>query len=40
MKGRYGPYIKLGKKNIAIPKNFDADAITLAQAIEIIDKKL
>lgn len=40
MKGRYGPYIKLGKKNIAIPKNFDPDAITLEQAIEIIDKKL
>jgi DNA topoisomerase-1 len=38
-KGRYGPYLKLGKKNIAIPKNIDALTITLEEAIKLIKTK-
>jgi len=38
-KGRYGKYIKFGKKNVPIPKGDDADALTLEQAIVIINNK-
>ena len=40
LKGRYGPYIKYNKKNIAIPKTMDAEQITLAEAVELIKKKV
>lgn len=38
-KGRFGPYIKYGKLNIAIPKSISSDEITLEQAVELIGKK-
>jgi DNA topoisomerase-1 len=38
--GRYGPYIKYEKLNVAIPKNMKIDDITLEDAIELIDKKM
>lgn len=36
LNGRYGPYIKLGKKNYKIPKDQEPKEITLEQALEII----
>ena len=36
--GRYGPYIKFGKKNIKIPKGTEAIELTLEQCKEIIEK--
>jgi DNA topoisomerase-1 len=38
-KGRYGPYIKYGKLNIAIPKGTDGETITLEEAIVLVKKK-
>ena len=37
--GRYGDYIKFGKLNVAIPKNLNAESITLEDAILLIQKK-
>jgi len=39
MNGRYGPYIKYGKKNISLPKNVTPEEVTLEQAVELIEKK-
>ena len=39
MNGRYGPYIKWGKINATIPKDIKPADITLAIAIELVDKK-
>ncbi len=39
LSGRYGPYIKYGKKNISLPKNFDASSITMDEVLELIQKK-
>ena len=39
MTGRYGPYIKWGKINATIPKDIKPADITLAIAIELVDKK-
>jgi DNA topoisomerase-1 len=36
MEGRYGPYVTDGEINASIGKTADADALTLAQAIELI----
>lgn len=36
--GRYGPYLKCGKNNYALPKNLHNTEITLEQALQIIDK--
>ncbi len=38
-KGRYGPYIKYGKLNVALPKGTDTDALTLEEAGELVKKK-
>ncbi len=37
--GRYGPYVKYNKINATIPKNESIDALTLEQAIELVNKK-
>jgi DNA topoisomerase-1 len=37
--GRYGAYVNLGKVNATIPKSMNAESITLAEAIELIDEK-
>ncbi|MBK97538.1 MAG: DNA topoisomerase I [Balneola sp.] len=39
MNGRYGPYIKYGKKNIGLPKGKQPEDITIEQAIELINAK-
>ena len=36
--GRYGPYIKQGRKNFKIPKGLEAEELTLEQCQEIIEK--
>ena len=37
--GRYGPYVKHGKINATLPKDIAPDAVTLEQAIELIDAR-
>ena len=39
MSGRYGPYIKYGKKNIGLPKGIEPENYTLAEAVELIASK-
>lgn len=39
MDGRYGPYLKYGKKNVSLPKNVKPEEITLEQAVDIIAEK-
>lgn len=39
LEGRYGPYIKYGKKNISLPNSVEPDKLTLDEAVEIISKK-
>ena len=39
MDGRYGPYIKHGRKNISLPDAYEPDKITMEQATEIITEK-
>lgn len=39
-KGRFGPYIKLGDKNISMPRGTDPLSIGLEECIEIIEKSL
>ena len=36
--GQYGPYIKQGRKNFKIPKNVEAENLTLEDCLEIIEK--
>ena len=36
LNGRWGPYIKQGRKNYKIPKDKDPAALTLEECIEII----
>jgi DNA topoisomerase-1 len=37
--GFYGPYITDGKVNVSIPKAKEVESITLAESVELIDKK-
>ena len=37
--GRYGPYIKCGKANYALPKEFKEKEITLEDALKIMENK-
>jgi len=37
--GKYGPYVKMGKVNATLPRNMDAKAVTLEEALVIIAKK-
>ncbi len=39
MSGRYGPYIKCGKVNATLPKEITPEAVTLEQAVELINAK-
>jgi DNA topoisomerase-1 len=39
-KGRFGPYVRHGKTFASLPKGMEMDAVTLQQAIELIDAKL
>ncbi len=38
LKGRWGPYISYGKKNIRIPKDTAPESLTLAQCLEMAEK--
>ena len=38
LNGRYGPYIKSGKKNYKIPKNLDPAKITIDDCLNLISK--
>ncbi|MBU6234954.1 MAG: type I DNA topoisomerase [Alphaproteobacteria bacterium] len=37
--GKYGPYVKMGKVNATLPKGADPKAITLEEAVVLIDKR-
>jgi DNA topoisomerase-1 len=37
LNGRWGPYIKMGKSNYKIPKDKEAEALTYAEVVEIIE---
>lgn len=37
--GRYGPYVKWGKVNATLPKDMTPDAVTLEQAVELVNAK-
>ena len=39
MDGRYGPYVKWGKINATIPKDQDPQAITLEEAVALVEAK-
>ena len=39
MDGRYGPYLKHGKKNIGLPKGTLPEEVTLEKAVELIAGK-
>ncbi len=39
MEGRYGPYVKWEKVNATLPKDMDAQSITLEQAVELVNAK-
>jgi DNA topoisomerase-1 len=39
LNGRYGPYIKAGRKNFKIPKDKEPKSLTFAECQEIIEKK-
>ena len=38
LNGRYGPYIKAGKKNVKIPKDKEPADLTLAECLELAEK--
>ncbi len=37
--GRYGPYVTDGETNCSVPKRFTPEAITLEEAVELLEKK-
>jgi DNA topoisomerase I len=38
LNGRYGPYIKVGKKNVKIPKGKEPHELTLAECLDLAEK--
>ncbi len=38
IKGKYGPYIKFGKKNVKIPKDKDPSSLTYEECVELAEK--
>jgi DNA topoisomerase-1 len=38
LNGRFGPYIKVGKKNVKIPKGQDPAALSLSECLELAEK--
>ncbi len=38
LKGRYGPYIKVGKKNVRIPKDKEPSELTLEECLDLAEK--
>ncbi len=39
MEGKYGPYVKWEKVNATLPKDSDAEALTIQQAVDLITEK-
>jgi DNA topoisomerase-1 len=39
MDGRYGPYIKVGRKNISLPDDVEPEKVSLDQAVKLIAEK-
>ena len=39
-KGRYGPYVNLGKVNATIPAEINPEEVTLEQAVDLINKRI
>ncbi|MBN2732785.1 MAG: DNA topoisomerase I, partial [Balneolaceae bacterium] len=39
MNGRYGPYIKHGKKNISLPDSAEPEKVTMDDAVKLIEEK-
>lgn len=39
MNGRYGPYIKHGKKNISLPDDAEPEKVTMDDAVKLIEEK-
>ncbi|MDX1636407.1 MAG: type I DNA topoisomerase [Balneolaceae bacterium] len=39
MDGRYGPYIKYGKKNISLPDDVDPESVSMDDAVKLIAEK-
>src|SRR5699024_1111914 len=39
MNGRYGPYIKHGRKNISLPDNAEPEKFTMDDAVKLIEEK-
>ena len=39
MTGRYGPYIKYGRKNVSLPKGSDPEKVTMGDAVRLLEEK-
>ena len=39
MTGRYGPYLKYGRKNVSLPKGMEPEKVTMGDAVRVIDEK-